>query len=97
MKMICRQDSHEKEDKTKLQERKLEDMRKWLGPLRAHSSQSGRPEFDSGRAQEVTDDPLAVIDPGRQKVYSISRSVFLPRVTLRNGEAFCSESCSGNG
>lgn len=55
-------------------------MLKWLG-----SSKSRVPSDDSKSVDTVTDDPLAAIgfDGYGKEIYSVSRSVYLPRVTLK--------------
>lgn len=71
-------------------------MKRWLGARQAHGFGSGGPPE---QVLGVTDDPLAAIDPLRkgQKIYSVSRSVYLPRVTLKNGDVVSTEQASGSG
>ncbi|CAG9830234.1 unnamed protein product [Diabrotica balteata] len=62
-------------------------MLRWLGPTKVSERQEAAPSIKNGKQENVTDDPLATIktgDKGQKKVYSVSRSVQLPRVSLKN-------------
>lgn len=45
-------------------------MLRWLGPRKAHE-----PQIELNKSGDVTDDPLAAIDPkrGGQQIYAVSR------------------------
>lgn len=73
-------------------------LRRWLG-ARSSSSPATRTSNDplgGGEAPVTTEDPLAAIDPGRQ-IYSVSRSVVLPRVALRSGTPTTAQHGPGGG
>ncbi|KAJ8925467.1 hypothetical protein NQ315_009301 [Exocentrus adspersus] len=63
-------------------------MLRWLGPRKApEPPDSGAGAIAAQNRGDVTDDPLAAIDTGhrgQQQIYSVSRSVYLPRVSLKN-------------
>lgn len=61
-------------------------MLRWMGSRKGRGFPDGPLDFKQVDG-ELTDDPLAAIDPnrGNQKIYAVSRSVQLPRVTLKNG------------
>ncbi|CAH0550299.1 unnamed protein product [Brassicogethes aeneus] len=78
-------------------------MLRWLGPKKPAEPPDRRTPLDAAAGAgilgdgHVTDDPLAAIslpmaDPRRKRgaprqIYSVSRSVYLPRVTLKNNGA----------
>lgn len=77
-------------------------MLRWLGPRKA----SEPPDGGSGapaaapNGEDVTDDPLAAIDTGQRRrgprqIYSVSRSVYLPRVSLKNAVPAASTTSGG--
>ncbi|XP_063905260.1 uncharacterized protein LOC135124254 isoform X3 [Zophobas morio] len=64
-------------------------MLRWLGPRKAPTPNDGQadPIPSILQDEDVTDDPLATLDTlrkGQKQIYSVTRSVFLPRVSLKN-------------
>ena len=64
-------------------------MLRWLGPRKALTPNDGQadPIPSILQDEDVTDDPLATLDTlrkGQKQIYSVTRSVFLPRVSLKN-------------
>lgn len=61
-------------------------MLRWFNPRKAVAPPIGDMAVKGEAERNVTDDPLAVIDTGQMngRIYSVSRSVLLPRVALKN-------------
>lgn len=61
-------------------------MLRWFNPRKAVAPPIGDVLAKEEAEGNVTDDPLAVIDMGQMngRIYSVSRSVFLPRVALKH-------------
>lgn len=64
-------------------------MLRWSNPRKAVAPPVGDMLAKDEAEGNVTDDPLAVIDMGQinGRIYSVSRSVSLPRVSLKNVHA----------
>lgn len=50
-------------------------MLRWLGPRKAHEPPEINHQIEINKNGDVTDDPLAAIDPkrGGQQIYAVSR------------------------
>ncbi|CAG9853608.1 unnamed protein product [Phyllotreta striolata] len=63
-------------------------MPRWFGPSKATNASQIPGSIAQGKHEgRITDDPLATIETEQKdpkKIYSVSRSVFLPRVSLKN-------------
>ncbi|CAH1114018.1 unnamed protein product [Psylliodes chrysocephalus] len=76
-------------------------MLRWLGPAKVTDASNGSTDLKNGKQKEnITDDPLATIETGhknQKSVYSVSRSVLLPRVSLKNSTLSTDSTAIGGG